>query len=160
MDRASRPKLKCDKCGLIVGPSDPPRHEWFLVDGGSFCSPKCAGVKSKVGGKASRDKGARRERQVVAWLESLGCDAQRVPLSGAAGGEFKHDVRATMPNGTLWHYEVKGRAQFKTLAGWLPADAAGEKLSSAALVLVPDRDEIMVVLSAAAWAALIRSTKP
>ncbi len=35
-------------------------------------------------GKPSRDKGARRERQIVAMHEKIGVHAERVTLSGAA----------------------------------------------------------------------------
>ena len=46
-------------------------------------------------GKASRDKGKRRERQVVALHTDLGVHAERVPLSGATayqGGGYDVEV--------------------------------------------------------------------
>jgi Holliday junction resolvase len=41
-----------------------------------------------MSGRRSRNKGARVERAIVARLQKLGLDAQRVPLSGSAGGLF------------------------------------------------------------------------
>lgn len=43
-------------------------------------------------GKFSRDKGARVERNIVNLLKENNIDAARVPLSGAAGGNFSGDV--------------------------------------------------------------------
>ena len=40
----------------------------------------------------SRQKGDRFEREVVNRAKEAGLDASRVPLSGAAGGEFSGDV--------------------------------------------------------------------
>lgn len=42
--------------------------------------------------RASRDKGARAEREIVHRHRELGVHAERVPLSGAAGGRFIGDV--------------------------------------------------------------------
>ena len=44
-----------------------------------------------MGGKSSRDKGLRVEREIVNALRELGVDAERVPLSGSAGGSFSGD---------------------------------------------------------------------
>jgi len=38
-----------------------------------------------MGGKMSRDKGARVERELVAKLKEAGVDSKKVPLSGAVG---------------------------------------------------------------------------
>lgn len=57
-------------------------------------------------GKFSRDKGARRERELVKIINSEGFKALRVPLSGAAQG-FKSDV---IVNDTI-KIEVKTRAK-------------------------------------------------
>ena len=43
-------------------------------------------------GKASRDKGSREERALVRYLQGRGRAAERVPLSGAAGGRFSADL--------------------------------------------------------------------
>lgn len=60
-----------------------------------------------MGGKASRDKGNRFEREIVAALIGAGLDAYRVPLSGAQRG-FNSDVviRGTGGNITI---EAKSR---------------------------------------------------
>lgn len=43
-------------------------------------------------GKRSRDKGARGERMLVHLLQERGYAAERVPLSGAAGGSYSGDL--------------------------------------------------------------------
>ena len=68
-------------------------------------------------GKASRDKGNRIEREIVNLLKDSGIHAERVPLSGAAGGLFTGDI-------TFLDYiaEVKARkggTGFKTIERWL-----------------------------------------
>ena len=61
-------------------------------------------------GMKSRRKGQRRERE---FAELIG--GKRVPLSGAAGGEYTGDVKGL---GLLW--EVKARANgFRSLYKWL-----------------------------------------
>jgi hypothetical protein len=44
------------------------------------------------GGKASRQKGDRFERLIVALAQEQGFAAERIPLSGSAGGKFCGDV--------------------------------------------------------------------
>jgi hypothetical protein len=68
-------------------------------------------------GKASRDKGGRVEREMVNLLKAADIHAERVPLSGAAGGQFIGDI-------VFGDYvaEVKARkegAGFKTIERWL-----------------------------------------
>lgn len=46
----------------------------------------------KTNGKAPRQKGDRFEREVVAGLLEGGVFAERIPLSGAAGGSFSGDI--------------------------------------------------------------------
>lgn len=71
-----------------------------------------------MSGKPSRDKGARRERELVAWLIKYGIPAHRVPLSGAQRG-YPDDVIAGFPSGEV-RIEVKARSQgFKRIYGWL-----------------------------------------
>ena len=41
---------------------------------------------------ATQEKGSRGEREIVELFESYGVDAQRVPLSGSAGGLFSGDI--------------------------------------------------------------------
>ena len=89
-------------------------------------------------GKASRDKGARFEREVVHILQDYGRAGERVPLSGAAGGSFSGDVTAPVL-GDDWLIECKARARdFTRLYQWL--DGAD------ALVIKADRKRPLVVL--------------
>jgi hypothetical protein len=44
------------------------------------------------GGKASRQKGNREERRLVALLQTVGFAAERTPLSGAVGGRYSGDI--------------------------------------------------------------------
>lgn len=92
-----------------------------------------------MSGRASRDKGLRREREFAALV-----GGQRVPLSGAAGGEFGEDV--LMPNG--WRVQVKARAD-----GWrtLYADLGEADL----LALKADRRPWLVVLPVGAFLKLL-----
>jgi len=74
-----------------------------------------------LGGKPSRDKGLRVEREIVNSLKESGINAERVPLSGAAGGSFSGDIRIE-GDGDEFLAEVKARKNgdgFKTLEGWL-----------------------------------------
>lgn len=78
-------------------------------------------------GKSQRDKGARREREFVNYWRSEGFKSARVPLSGAAGGDYSGDV-------DLYAYgaedapligEIKARGNgsgFKTISTWLGAN--------------------------------------
>lgn len=89
-------------------------------------------------GKKSRDKGARTERHLVNFLQERGFAAERVPLSGMAGGRFKGDVSLPIM-GSDRRLEVKCRADgFRELYGWLADNYA--------LVLKADRKETLVVL--------------
>ena len=45
-----------------------------------------------MSGRRSRDKGARVERAIVNALQAGGFAAERVPLSGAAGGRYSGDI--------------------------------------------------------------------
>jgi hypothetical protein len=70
-------------------------------------------------GKKSRDKGYRLEHELVLKLNEMGFNAERVPLSGGAGGSFTGDL---IINGKK--AEVKGRATgFKEIYKWIePVD--------------------------------------
>jgi len=71
------------------------------------------------GGRRSRDKGNRTERAIVAFLQNSGFAAERVPLSGSAGGKYVGDV--TIPLlGRDMCAEVKVRVHgFGQLYAWL-----------------------------------------
>jgi hypothetical protein len=49
-------------------------------------------LQARRGGRRSRDKGNRLERQLVALLQRAGIAGERVPLSGSAGGKFAGDI--------------------------------------------------------------------
>jgi hypothetical protein len=105
-------------------------------------------------GKSSRDKGQRRERQIVALHVDLGIHAERVPLSGASryqGNGADLDVYPFSRDGPPLCGEVKARrngAGFKTLEKWLGDNDM--------LFLVRDRQEPMVVLPWGTWERLLK----
>lgn len=71
------------------------------------------------GGRASRQKGDRAERALVRLLKDAGFAAERVPLSGAAGGSYLGDVTVPLL-GIDRCVEVKVRANgFVELYRWL-----------------------------------------
>lgn len=73
-------------------------------------------------GKFSRDKGARYERHIVNRFQDSGFAAERVPLSGAAGGRYSGDVSFPLC-GTDLTLECKKRANgFAQLYTWLGDD--------------------------------------
>jgi len=98
-------------------------------------------------GRASRDKGLRRERAIVDIHQKSGLRAERVPLSGAVryrgnGADVDLHVRGTEP----LKAEVKARGEgagFKTLERWLGDNDA--------LFLVRDRAAPLVVLPLHVW---------
>lgn len=53
-------------------------------------------AKRKSGGKAPRQKGDRFERECVNFLLEHGVMAERVPLSGSAGGSFSADINVSL----------------------------------------------------------------
>lgn len=91
--------------------------------------------------RMSRDKGQRIER------EDAGIPASRVPLSGAAGGEYAGDLRILDLVA-----EVKARANgegFKTLEAWLGDNDL--------LFLRRDRQRPLVVLPWGTYLVLMQS---
>ena len=99
-------------------------------------------------GKASRDKGARRERELVNLHKAAGIPAERVPLSGAVryqGNGADLDVYPRGRDAPLV-CEVKARANgegFATITRWLADHDA--------LFLIEDRAEPLVVLPWRVW---------
>jgi Holliday junction resolvase len=53
-------------------------------------------VRASIGGRRSRDKGARAERVLVRSLQAHGFAAERVPLSGSVGGSYVGDITVPM----------------------------------------------------------------
>jgi len=101
-------------------------------------------------GKPSRDKGQREERHIVHLFQEAGIGAERIPLSGAAGGSFAGDV--TLPvAGQDRTFEVKVKAGadgFKMLYGWLG--------SNYGLFVRSDRNPSLVVMRTSDFIDLIR----
>ena len=90
------------------------------------------------GGRASRQKGNRGERHLVRLLQEAGFGAERVPLSGSAGGKFSGDVSVPLL-GIDRIIEVKCRANgFRTLYTWLGRNSF--------LIIKGDRREPLVVV--------------
>lgn len=104
-------------------------------------------------GKSQRDKGARRERELVNKHLAAGIKSERVPLSG--GARYKNeghdiDVYARGPESAPLVAEVKARGNgsgFKTITDWL-----GE---NDALFLMADRSEPLTVVPWRIWIELI-----
>lgn len=109
-------------------------------------------------GKMQRDKGARRERQIVDLFLGMGIKSERVPLSGAV--TFR-DTRKTDvdfyplgPDSAPWLSEVKARASgggFKQINTWL---GDGD-----ALFLIEDRKAPLVVLPWPRFASLLEAIR-
>lgn len=86
-----------------------------------------------MGGKKSRDKGARREREFAKLIDGV-----KTPLSGAVEG-FPNDVRGL---GLEW--EVKARKDgFKQIYEWI----LDEREKPEALALKADRKPWLVVMT-------------
>jgi Holliday junction resolvase len=98
------------------------------------------GTPERIGrdGKASRQKGNRAERAVVKFLQDKGLAAERVPLSGSAGGSYLGDISVPVL-GVDRVVEVKCRANgFRELYRWLE--------NRDLLIVRADRSEPLVVL--------------
>ncbi len=91
-----------------------------------------------AGGRRSRDKGNRAERALVRYLQDRGFAAERVPLSGAAGGRYAGDVSIpVIGRDLIAEMKVRG-AGFRQLYAWLD----GRDL----LIVRADRCEPLVVI--------------
>jgi hypothetical protein len=115
-------------------------------------------AKPKQGGRRSRDKGNRREREIVERHKALGVHAERYPLSGASrfrGAGHDIDIYALGSEAAPLVAEVKARASgggFTTLERWL-----GEY---DLLVLRRDHADPLVLLPWRTWAALLKRVRP
>ena len=86
----------------------------------------------------SRDKGLRAERAIVRFLQERGFAAERVPLSGSAGGSYLGDLTVPVLNIDRV-VEVKCRADgFRELYRWLT--------DRDLLIIRADRSEPLVIL--------------
>ena len=103
--------------------------------------------------RASRNKGQRREREVCRLLIDAGVHAERVPLSGAAGGAYSGDIDAWIDGmeEAAWVGEVKSRKDgrgFQTVLEWLGLNDF--------LIIWKDREEPRVVLPWSRFKELIK----
>jgi Holliday junction resolvase len=90
------------------------------------------------GGRAPRQKGNRLERALVKLLQDHGLGAERVPLSGAAGGSYLSDLTVPVIGRELV-VEAKARANsFSRLYAWLDGRDV--------LVVKVDRRDALVIL--------------
>jgi Holliday junction resolvase len=107
------------------------------------------------GGRAPRDKGNRLERTIVHLLQDHGLAAERVPLSGSAGGSYSGDLTVPILGRDLI-VEAKARANgFARLYSWLEGRDV--------LVIKADRRNALVVLPlrlAAEFAIAAERRKP
>jgi len=91
-----------------------------------------------TGGRKSRDKGNRAERAIVKSLINAELAAERIPLSGSAGGSFVGDLMVRIADRNFV-VEVKARKNgFRQLYDWLDARDV--------LILRADRAAPLVVL--------------
>ncbi len=108
--------------------------------------------------RSQRDKGARREREIVNRHLEMGVHAERVPLSGAThyqGGGHDVDIYPYGLDAGALVGEVKARKDgvgFVTLERWL-----GE---NDLLFLWRDRAEPLVVLPWRVWRTILGKVKP
>ena len=96
-------------------------------------------MPKKSGGRSSRNKGSRVEREMVHLHLDAGVPCERVPLSGAVGGSWSGDLKIL---GGQLRAEVKARrggSGFSTMEGWLK----GNDL----LILKRDRSEPFVAMN-------------
>jgi Holliday junction resolvase len=90
------------------------------------------------GGRAPRQKGNRTERALVKHLQARGFAAERVPLSGSAGGCYLGDITVPLL-GIDRCVEVKCRGNgFSQLYRWLDQRDL--------LIVKADRSEPLVIL--------------
>ena len=114
-----------------------------------------------AGGRASRQKGDRREREIVARHVGMGIKAARVPLSGAAGGAYSGDVDvyARGDDAAPLVTEVKARSSgegFATIERWLGENDALFLVRDAPAPFKP-APEPLVVLPWRTWAEFIKT---
>lgn len=91
-----------------------------------------------AGGRRSRDKGNRFERAIVRLLQDAGLAAERVPLSGSAGGSYAGDLTVPVIGRDLVIEATARKNGFRELYAWLEGRDG--------LILKADRRGALVVL--------------
>jgi len=112
-----------------------------------------------MSGRRSRDKGNRAERALVRFLQDHGFAAERVPLSGSAGGRFTGDLTVPLL-GVDRTVEVKCRATgFRELYRWLEGrDLLIVKANRAEpLIVIPLRLGVEIAAAAEQTKVVVRN---
>ncbi len=109
-----------------------------------------------MAGRKHRQKGDRVEREIVKLHTDLGVEAQRVPLSGAAGGRFSGDVDVFLFGSEVAPLvaEVKARKDgsgFVQLERWLGDNDA--------LFLRRNLADPMIVLPWSTWVRILKALR-
>jgi Holliday junction resolvase len=91
-----------------------------------------------MSGRAPREKGDRFERSLTKIFQEAGFGAERIPLSGSAGGSYRGDVSAPLL-GVDRVIECKSRRSgFASLYAWLEARDI--------LIIKRDRSDPLVIV--------------
>ena len=101
-----------------------------------------------MGGKASRDKGANFEREVVNWHKDRNVEAERIPLSGAVKGNYSGDLKIGPPQALLAECKRRARA-------WQDLYDALDQDNSDMLFIRKDRERTLVVLPLETYEAFL-----
>ena len=101
-----------------------------------------------MGGKASRDKGANFEREVVNWHKDRNVEAERIPLSGAVKGNYSGDLKIGPQQALLAECKRRARA-------WQDLYDALDQDNSDMLVIRKDRERTLVVLPLETYEAFL-----
>ena len=101
-----------------------------------------------MGGKASRDKGANFEREVVNWHKDRNVEAERMPLSGAVKGNYSGDLKIGPQQALLAECKRRARA-------WQDLYDALDQDNSDMLFIRKDRERTLVVLPLETYEAFL-----
>ncbi len=101
-----------------------------------------------MGGKASRDKGANFEREIVNWHKARNVDAERIPLSGAVKGNYSGDLKIGPEQALLAECKRRARA-------WQGLYDALDQDGSDMLFIRKDRERTLVVLPLETYEAFL-----
>ena len=101
-----------------------------------------------MGGKASRDKGANFEREIVNWHKARNVDAERIPLSGAVKGNYSGDLKIGPEQALLAECKRRARA-------WQDLYNALDQDGSDMMFIRKDRERTLVVLPLETYEAFL-----
>ena len=92
-----------------------------------------------MAGRSAKIKGSAFEREIVALLKSMGCNAQRIPLSGALKGDYSGDIRFGKALGLIGECKRRKRA-WKDLYDAIAQD------NSDVVFIRPDNEKPLAVM--------------